>query len=112
MYPEYIPNVDNYVPVDCKFYDLDNFLPFISMTSLNILMLNIRSCRKNFNMFLAYFFQFLTYFSCIILTETWLTEEQDNVFTIPGFYHYNIYRDHIGGGIKMFIKNGIQAKIL
>ena len=112
VYPEFKPNVDNCVPVDCKFYDLDDLLPLVSMITFNILMLNIRSCRKNFNMFLSYFSQFLACFSCIVLTETWLTAEQDNVFTVPGFYHYNMYRDHRGGGIKMYIRNGIQAKTL
>ena len=112
IYPKFVPDVDNYVPVDCRFYDFNDFLPLVSVISFNVFMLNIRSCRKNFNMFLAYFSQFLAYFSCIVLTETWLTAEQDNVFTLPGFYHYNLYRDHRGGGIKIFIKNGIQAKIL
>ena len=112
MYPKFVPDVDNYVPVDCRFYDFNDFLPLVSAISFNVFMLNIRSCKKNFNMFLAYFSQFLAYFSCIILTETWLIAEQDNVFTVPGFYHYNVYRDHRGGGIKIFIKNGIQTKIL
>lgn len=75
-------------------------------------MLNIRSCKKNFNQFLAYFCTFLSYFSCIIFTETWLTPERDNVFQIPGFYCHNLYRNNLGGGVKLYIKNGIQSKLL
>ena len=55
---------------------------------------------------------FYRIFSCIILTETWLTPEVDNVFSIPGFYHYNLYRDRNGGGIKLYIGNNIQTRLL
>ena len=80
--------------------------------SFAVLMINIRSCRKNFSQFIAYFCNVLSYFSCIILTETWLTEHIDNVFNIPGFYCFNLYRNNFGGGIKMYFRNSIQARML
>ena len=73
VYPEFVPDVDDYVPVNCKYYDFDTCLPFLSVASFNIIMFNIRSCKRNFNTFISYFAQFLTYFSCIILIETRLT---------------------------------------
>lgn len=112
VYPTFIPNVDNYTPIDCKYYDFDAYLPTITAVSINIIMLNIRSCKKNFNTFMAFFAQFLACFSCIILTETWLTAERDNVYTIPGFSHHVLYRDHQGGGIKIFVRSDIQSKII
>ena len=73
-------------------------------------MINIRSCKKNFNTLIAYFAEFLACFSCIILTETWLTAESDNVYKIPGFSHYDLYRDHLGGDIKIFFKKAFMQK--
>ena len=45
-------------------------------------------------------------------TEMWLTSDVDNVFNIPGFYHYNLYSDRDGGGIKLYIRNSIQTRLL
>ena len=44
--------------------------------------------------------------------ETWLTPESDKIFSIPGFYCFDIYRNQYGGGIKMYLKECIQCKIL
>ena len=112
VYPKFTPNFDNYTPIECNYYDFDVYLPTITAVSMNIIMLNIRSCKRNFNTFIAYFAQFLACFSCIILTETWLTAERDNVYTIPGFSHHNLYRDHQGGGIKIFVRSDIQSRII
>ena len=109
--PEFVPNVHNYVPVNCKYYDFSS-LPVVFSVFINIIMINIGSCKIFFNTFIAYFAQFLASFSCIILTETWLTKESDNFYNKPGFCHYDLYCDHQGGGIKIFVKNGIYAKII
>ena len=75
-------------------------------------MLIIRSCKKNFNNFIANFSNCINKFSCIIFTETWLSEDRDKVFSIPGFYCCNLYRNQYGGGIKLYLKNDIKSKIL
>ena len=51
-------------------------------------------------------------FTCMIFTETWLTPERDKIFNIPGFYCYDIYRNQYGLGIKMYLKDCIQSRIL
>ena len=109
--PVFIPDVDSWTQPICDFINVDE-LQIFSCISFSVLMLNIRSCRKNFNQFLANFCNVLTYFSCILLTETWLTAEVDNAFNIPGFYCFNLYRNRFGGGIKMYLKNSIQARLL
>ena len=111
-YPTFTPDVENYVQPYCKYVTVDGLSPFISSISLSILMLNIRSCKKNFDQFIANFSHILTYFSCILLTETWLTLDRDHVFGIPGFNCHNLYRDQYGGGIKLYVKSSIQTKIL
>ena len=111
-YPEYVPDIDNFVSPKCSYVNVEDLSPFICTLSLSILMLNIRSCKKNFDHFIANFFNCIKSFSCIILTETWLSEERDKSFEIPGFYCCNLYRNNYGGGIKVYLKNCIESKIL
>ena len=109
--PVFIPDVDNWTQPNCNYINVED-LPVLSCISFSLLMLNIRSCKKNFNQFLAYFCNVISYFSCILLTETWLTPDVDNIFDIPGFYCFNVYRNRYGGGLKMYLKNCIKARIL
>ena len=111
-YPVYVPDIDNYVSPNCSYVNVEDLSPFICSLSLSILMLNIRSCKKNFDSFIANFYNCIKSFSCIIFTETWLSEERDKSFEIPGFYCCNLYRNHYGGGIKVYLKNCIKSKIL
>ena len=111
-YPEYVPDLDNYVQPNCSYLSVEDLYHYICSLSLSIFMLNIRSCKKNFNDFMANFVNCIKYFSCIIFTETWLSQDSDKIFDISGFYCHNIYRNHYGGGIKLYLKNCIQSKIL
>ena len=85
---------------------------FINGISLTILMLNIRSCNKNFDQFISTFCDYISYFTCIILTETWLTKDCDAAFNIDGFYCIDQYRNNYGGGIKVYVRNCMQSKVL
>ena len=100
VYPEYAPDLENYIPASCTYVGDDELFTLISSLSLSIFMLNIRSCFKNFDNFLANFCNCLMSFTCMILTETWLTPERDKIFNISGFYCYDIYRNQYGGGLK------------
>ena len=111
-YPEYVPNIDNYNVPNCSYLHVEDLSPFICSMAFSILMFNIRSCKKNFDNFIANFYNCITSFSCIVLTETWLTEERDKTFDIPGYYCYNLYRNQYGGGIKVYLKNCIKSRIL
>ena len=93
-YPEYVPDIENYVAPNCVYLNVDDLSPLVCSLSLSILMLNIRSIKKNFDSFIATFYGYVKSFSCIIFTETWLSDERDKIFNIPGFYCYNLYRNH------------------
>ena len=75
-------------------------------------MLNIRSVKKNFNDFLAKFYNCVNSFSFIVFTETWLTVDRDISFNMPGFYSLDLYRNQYGGGLKLYIKDCFKAKVL
>ena len=53
--PVYTPDLENYVSPNCNFIDANNLYPYVSGLSLSILMLNIRSIKRNFNAFTAEF---------------------------------------------------------
>ena len=111
VYPKYVPDLENYIPASCTYVGVDELFTLISSLSLSIFMLNI-SCFKNFNDFLANFCNCLMSFTCMIFTETWLILERDKIFNISGFYCYDIYRNQYGGGIKIYLKDCIQSRIL
>ena len=102
-YPVFIPDLDHFNHVDCKYCDSDVFFNYKSHSCLNILMFNVRSLRKKFSLFLAYVF---IYFSFILLTETWLDPDFTNTFK------FDLCRNNYGGGVRLFIRDGIQASIL
>ena len=111
-YPEYVPDLENYVKPNCSYLNVEDLYQFVCGLSLSIFMLNIRSCKKNFDNFVANFSSCISYFSCIILTETWLSPDRDKIFDIPGFYCHDVYRNQYGGGIKLYLKNCFQSKVL
>ena len=110
--PVFIPDVDDWIQPNSDYIHVEDLCSFESCLSFAVLMINIRSCRKNFSQFIAQFCNVLTHFSCILLTETWLTKDDDNVFNIPGYNCFNLYRNNYGGGLKMYLKNGIKARLL
>ena len=106
-FPIFSIDIDDWTPPNCRYADVSDLFNAVSFTAFAI-----RSCKKNFNCFIAHFSNILSYFSCIIFTETWLTSDLDNTFNIPGFYSRNLYRDHYGGGIKLYLKDDIQSRLL
>ena len=81
-FPEFVPDVENYLPSNCSYMCVDVVSPLICCLSLSILMLNIHSCKKNFDQFIENFQNSILKFSCTILTEAWLTSVRINIFFI------------------------------
>lgn len=109
-YPVFYPDIDNFNHIDCRYSDIDVFSRYSSF--LNVLMFNVRSIRKNFSQFLAYFSFIFVHFSFILLTETWLDPDFSDSFNLPGFYKYDLCRNNYGGGVRIFIKQGIEASVM
>ena len=84
-FPIFSIDIDEWIPPNCRYVDVGDLFNAVSFTAFAILLINIRSCKKNFNCFIAHFSNNSSYFSCIIFTETWLTSNLDNTFNIPGF---------------------------
>ena len=102
--------------VDCEFVDQGSFKNrlsnYNSNKSFSILNYNIRSCRRNFPLFITYLSQLIFKFSVIVLTESWLSSAIDQGFDIPQYKQLNLYRDSHGGGIKVLYSDVFSAHII
>lgn len=106
-----IPN--NFISVpdpDCLIiYNLDqlnNFLiPSHNNNKHNILHVNIRSLRANFDNLLALISECLNYISIIVLSEIWIYDNETSFYNFDGFDSFFCCRsDNRSGGIAVFTK--------
>ena len=78
----------------------------LSDSAFSLFHLNVRGCRTNFNL-LTSFLQSLKFnFTFIALTETYITENSDYNFSIPGYNCISHYSKH---GIKLFCLRSLQC---
>ena len=94
------------------FLNVDDLPVYVPEDKLSILVFNIRSCRKNFNDFICNFSDYFSRFTIIILLETWLTEGISRLFPIYGFKYFDVFRANDGGGIRVYVKNFMNSKVL
>ena len=97
-------NCNNKSPSDLQPL-LDNDENNDKNNKFTVFSLNIRSCRMNFSSLKAFLITFCLNFSLIILLETWLTEEIDFMFNLPGYNQLNLYRNGHGGGVKVLYRD-------
>ena len=84
-YPTFSLDTDIITLPECLYIDIDSIPTFIPNNKLSILVVNIRSCRKNFNVFVSHFFEHLPRFTIIVFVETWLSVDISHLFPINGF---------------------------
>ena len=78
-------------------------------SKFSLIHANIRSARKNIDSFKYFLSSLSTEFTCIGLSETWLTEESFDSINIGSYRHIGKYRsDRIGGGVSILLKDHIQ----
>ena len=95
-----------------KYADISEIKELSPLDDFTVLLLNIRSCRKNFLEFSTLFCTYFSRFSCIALVETWLSDGYDDLFLISGFKSVNVYRNNYGGGIRLFCRFDLNIKVL
>ena len=111
-YPTFDLDIDDVVLPQCTFADVDEIYSSVTHAGFSLLLFNIRSCRKKFLDFTSYFQEYFCNYSCIVLTETWLTADFGELFQIRGFKNYDLFRSQYGGGIRIYVKNNVDIKIL
>ena len=83
-----------------------------TVDNLPILSINIRGLKSNFNLLLLFIQSLKIRISIIALCETWLSENDESLFSIPGYTRYNINRSTRGGGLMMFVSDNVISDIV
>ena len=87
--------------------EFQNFLDDDISESLSILLLNIRSMKKNFETFKNFLSTVNYNFSIICFCETWLdeTNRENSNYELPGYYSIYQSRNNCKGcGVSTYIK--------
>ena len=98
----------------CDYYLEDKFVSRISSSerlqrSLSLFHMNIRSLPKHFDELDMYLESLKFMFSIIGLTETWLDESKEELYSLKNYQSINEYRKgKTGGGVSMFIHENIK----
>ena len=79
--------------------------------NFNILMLNIRSIRGNFNALTAMLDTINHHFSIIILNEVWLDPGEEHHFEINNYHTYGNCRNRNGGGVVIYCSRLLEARV-
>lgn len=80
---------------------------------LSIMHHNIRSLPKHDDQLTSYLRCLTVEFNIIGLSETWLSNENAGVYGIDNYQHiYNCRQTRRGGGVSLYIKNGIEFSVL
>jgi len=102
----------NWNPSSCRYLTTDELASIgVSKGSLTITQLNIRSLKKNFEHLKSYLNTFNTSPQVIMLSETWLKEEEEKFYELPGYTFISLPRQNkIGGGVAIYISNKLSFK--
>lgn len=76
--------------------------------SSSFIYMNIRSLRKNFNIFLANINKIIANINIIILVETNIVDDENQFYTITNFNSVFLNRNGKGGGIAVYVKENIN----
>ena len=109
----------SYPDLCCNYYLEDTFNTKIGHINNNtsvretfsILHHNIRSAPANLKSLELYLSNLNLSFSVVCLSETWLTDSNASLFTLPEYNHESLIRKHRrGGGVSILIKEGFNYR--
>lgn len=78
----------------------------------SLIHMNIRSLRKNFIPFLTHIKNITNKIHLIILTETNITDEENNLYCISGYNATFLNREGRGGGIAVYINENLNFETI
>ena len=77
----------------------------------SILNLNIRGLRTNFNLLKSFLYELRIPIKVIVLTESHLQDEFENLFNLNGYRRITVNRSSLGGGLAVFLHASLQYKV-
>ena len=109
-------NINDYLSDNssrCSSFSIDEFNTRSSLLGdhLTLFHQNIRSYHKNFDEFCAFVGQCDTKIDVIILTETWLKD--DETYEINGYVGYHVSRkERRGGGVTIYVRDCFISNVI
>ena len=89
----------------CSLPGFENFKNNI----LNLIHINIRSLRANFNEFKSLLFCYIKNVQIIILSEIWVSEHEVNLYSIDGYNMFNCCRNfNRSGGVIVYVRENFD----
>ena len=103
-------NIDElYVP-NCTSLSFSRFGKTFKKPNLSFMTVNMRCLGNKFDELIMYLSRLKQKFTCILITETWLTAQTDSSFEIPEYKSYSFYRENqVGGGLKLYVLDHLNA---
>ena len=106
-------NIDDiFIDFEClniKPNEIRNNFDTTNSKQLSILNLNIRSLTNKFALLLSLLKLINHDFTIIVITETWLNDSDNALFSIPGYEHISQNRiNGEGGGIRIYFHKSIK----
>ena len=114
FYQDYVPNLN----INSRYFTEESFNSANDQmnrknvtNAVSFCHINIRSIAKNLKHF-EYFLAGLKHdFTFIGITETWLTNYNDDLYTLNGFNNVGKHRqDRQGGGVALYIRDHLTFK--
>ena len=99
---------------DCQYYTADKLNGTVNYkTGFSIMHFNCRSLPQNFERIKESLIEINNNFDIVALTETWLNENNKDDYVLDGYEVCHIVRkNRKGGGVAVYIKNGINYKVI
>ena len=96
-----------------QYYTIDNYNAQYSDAHLSILSMNIRSFNANIEAFVSLLHSLQRQPDIIILTETWITKDNEGSCNIEGYHSYHTTRKGgRGGGVSAFCHNSLNTQYI
>lgn len=117
-----LDDYDNISYVDSVYLTVDEINDFLNVSNNNLSLnvkinnfwfLNCRSLSKNFDSLTNLLSQINQSFTCIALAETWLKQNHEDLFQLPGYSIVSNCRENkIGGGVCLYICQNEEYKVM
>ena len=113
MMPNFIDAHNMYVN-DCERGNAHEFNSFVADRNIDlkcfgVFHLNIRSINSNFNLLIAYLNSLNFKFPIIVLTETWLCDNDIGSYNLDNYSSFNIKANGRSGGVCVFVHDSFSA---
>ena len=98
--------------ITCRIFTERSFNKMHSQHKFSIFHANIRSIPENLSK-LIYYLQGIDHqFSIFAISETWLKNHNDSLYTMKGYTHTCVNREkRIGGGVALYINNSLSYNL-